>query len=74
MNKDKTNHAFFTFNNDLPQSCIDILVMIGLFIAIYENEYGYRNDIKSKLSLLHPKQHIPSINLLNNINMSPCEG
>ena len=47
---------------------------IGLIDPVLENEYGYKTPIKSKLSFLHPKRHIPPTNPSDDINMSPCEG
>ena len=47
---------------------------IGLIDPVLENEHGYKTAIKSKLSFLHPKCHIPPTNPSNDINMSPCEG
>ena len=74
ISKDNTKHTFLAFNNDLPQNCINRLVKIGMIEPIVENEYGYRSAIKSKLSFLHPKRHIPPTNPSDDINMSPCEG
>ena len=72
--KDNTKHTVMSFNNDLPQNCIDRLVKIGLVEPIDQYELGYRNDVKSKLSFLHPKSRIPPTNPSDDINMSPCEG
>ena len=74
VSEDNTKHTFMSFKNDLPQNCIDRLVKIGLIDPVLENEYGYKTAIKSKLSFLHPKRHIPPTNPSNDINMSPCEG
>ena len=74
VSEDNTKHTFMSFKNDLPQNCIDRLVKIGLIDPIIENQYGYKSAIKSKLSFLHPKRHIPPTNVSDDINMSPCEG
>ena len=74
MSKDNTKLPFMSFNNDLPQNCIDRLVKIGVVEPVVQNEFGYRKEIKSKLSFLHPKRHIPPTNSSDDINMSPCEG
>ena len=64
-------NTFLSFNNDLPQTCIKRLLKIGLIDPIHENKYGYKTEIKSKLSFLHPKRHIPPTNPSDDINMSP---
>ena len=74
VSKDNTKHTFMLFNNDLPQNCIDRLVNIGVVEPVVQNEHGYRKEIKSKLSFLHPKRHIPPTNPSDVINMWPCEG
>ena len=72
--KENTKHTFQDLPNEIPEECIDRLKQIGLVEQAEPNEVGYMKPYKSKLSLFHPKRHIPPTNPNGDLNISPVEG